>query len=134
MHVAFTQRITRARIDPEQWIGIDRGVVNMAAVAEHQGRLTWISGNALIGLEQRMRAQRENAQRRGTAQAMQPTRRHFRAAARNKVNRIAKHIAALAVRQGARVSAEDLTRFAHGVARTLSWAQYANLLAAVQSG
>jgi transposase len=132
LQVAFARSVVSARIDPERWIGIDRGVVNIAAVADTEGRLVWTSGNALAELERRLRALREDRQRRGRAQAMRATRRHYRAAALNEVNRIAKHVAALAGRLGARVSAEDLTVFARGDSRTLSRAQYAHLLAAVE--
>ena len=134
LQVAFARQIEPARVDPSRWIGIDRGVVNIAAVADSEGRNVWTSGNALIELERRLSAQQADRQRRGTAQAMRATRRHFRAAARNEVNRIAKHIVTLAVRLGARVSAEDLAGFAHGRPRTLSRAQYGHLLAAVEMG
>jgi transposase len=134
LHVAFAKRVVPARVDPARWIGIDRGVVNIAAIADDQGSVVWTSGNALAELERRLRAHRENQQRRGTAQAMRATRRHFRAAARNEVNRIAKHIVTQAVHLAARVSAEDLAGFARGDSRTLSRAQYANLLAAVEGG
>jgi putative transposase len=65
---------------------------------------------------------------------MRATKRHFRTAARNETNRIAKQIVDLAVRNRALVSAEDLAAFARGDSRTLSRAQYANLLAAVDRG
>jgi putative transposase len=65
---------------------------------------------------------------------MRAGKRQFRAAARNLINRIAKHIVTEAVRRRARVSAEDLTVFARGDARTLPKAQYARLLGAVEQG
>ncbi len=134
LHVVFARRVAPARIDPACWIGIDRGVVNIAAIADDQNRLCWASGNALADLEKRLRGQRERQQSRGMARTMRATRRHFRAMARNEVNRIGKYIVAQAVRLGAQVSAEDLTVFGRGDSRTLSRAQYANLLKAVENG
>jgi transposase len=134
LHVAFIRHLPVRLLDPACWIGIDRGVVNTAAMAYNQGEGGWASGNPLTHLEQRLRRQRETRQRQGGAKAMQASKRQFRAAARNVVNRIAKHIVAEVVRQRAHVSAEDLKAFARGDARMLSKAQYARLLRAVEQG
>ena len=143
----FAQRIRHRRGEepPDQQVApakfpvllatsLDRGLVNIAAAADDQGSVTWTSGNALACLERRLQAQRERQQRRGSKQAIRRTRWHFRAAARNEVNRIAKHVVSLAVRHGARVSAEDLAAFAQGDRRTSSRAQYGHLLEAVERG
>ena len=134
LHVTFARMVAPARVEPDRWIGIDRGVINIAATATQDGSHLWTSGNALAELERRLRVQRDQQQRRGAARAMRAPRQHFRAAARNEVNRIAKHIVDQAVREHAQVSAEDLAAFARGDARMMSRAQYTHLLAAVERG
>ena len=132
LHVAFAREVGEAQPDPERWIGLDRGVANVVAASDASGEATYLSANRLAPVERRLRNQRQRDQRRGRARAMRATRRAFRDAARNEVNRIAKHVARLATRRGAMVAAEDLAAFARGDARILSKAQYAALLAAVE--
>jgi transposase len=132
LHVAFARQVAPVQPDPKQWIGLDRGVANVVAVSDASGAEGYLSGNRLAPVERRLRNQRERDQQRGRARAMRATKRAFRDAARNEVNRIAKHVARLAVRRGAMVAAEDLRAFARGDTRTLSRAQYAALLQAVE--
>lgn len=132
LHVAFARQVEMVQPNPAQWIGLDRGVANVVAVADASGAEGYLSGNRLAPVERRLRNQRERDQQRGRARAMRATKRAFRDAARNEVNRIAKHVARLATRRGAMVAAEDLRAFARGDARTLSRAQYDALLKAVE--
>lgn len=132
LHVAFARQVAQVEPNTERWIGLDRGVANVVAVSDASGADGYRSGNRLAPVERRLRNQRERDQQRGKARAMRATRRAFRDAARNEVNRIARHVARLATRRGAMVAAEDLRAFARGDARTLSRAQYAALLKAVE--
>lgn len=129
LHVAFMREVEQVAPDPSIWIGLDRGVEHIAATSDAEGGDRWTSGNRLAGLERRLRRAREQQQQRG--RAIRAGKRAFAEAARNEVNRIAKHVARQVIRRGGLLAAEDLAAFAKGDARVLAKAQYAALLGAV---
>jgi putative transposase len=133
LHVVF-EKVVETHQPRNLWLGLDRGVINMAALSAETGTPLLVTSNPLTDHINQQHRARELNQRKGAARTFRKSAtRKLRELARCEVNRLAKHVARLVMHSRAHLAVENLDAFAKGHAKTLTKAQYGQLLTAIDS-